>query len=106
MCALKGIRELCRAGAEAHARGDDLNAEFLLRQAHAQAKGLKSPVLEAKILNTMAVFALEASRAAEAVPLLVLARDMVRGRIGQGNRLHTVISNNLVQAQRASNAES
>ena len=99
MCALKVIQELCRAGAEAHAAGDTMNADFLLHQAYAQAKGLRSPVLEAKILNTMGVFKMEEKQPKDAVSLLTKARDKVEARIGKGNKLYKVISNNLLQAQ-------
>ncbi|CAK7059096.1 MAG: hypothetical protein DELT_01347 [Desulfovibrio sp.] len=102
MCALKTIRELCDAGAKAHGAGDPLNGDFLLQQAYAQARGLNSPVLEAKILNTMGVFALEGKRAKKAVPLLSEAREKVRKRIGTQNKLYEVICSNLLQAQVAS----
>lgn len=103
MCALKSIRALCESGAKAHAGGDSLNAEFLLRQAYAAAKQLNSPVLEAKILNTMAVFAMENKRAASAVPLLARAGEKVAARIGTGNKLYAVINSNLRQARAAVN---
>lgn len=106
MCALKSIQALCRAGAEAHAAGDSMNGDFLLHQAYSQAKGLHSPVLEAKILNTMAVFAIEGKRAKTAVPLLARAQAKVDARIGRNNKLYTVISNNLLQAEVAAIAES
>lgn len=106
MCALKSIQALCRAGAEAHAAGNPMNGEFLLRQAYSQAKGLHSPVLEAKILNTMAVFAMEGKRAKAALPLLAQARANVDARIGRNNKLYTVIANNLLQAEVAAIEES
>jgi hypothetical protein len=99
MCALKTIQALCRAGAEAHAAGDIMNADFLLHQAYSQAKGLQSPVLEAKILNTMGVFKMEGKQAKAAISLLTTARDKVEARIGKSNKLYTVISNNLLQAE-------
>ena len=99
MCALKNIKELCDAGAKAHSAGDSLNGDFLLQQAYAQARGLNSPVLEAKILNTMAVFALEGKRAKKAVPLLSEAREKVKDRIGTKNKLYEIICRNLLQAQ-------
>ena len=105
MCALRSIQELCRAGAEAHASGNAVNADFLLHQAYAQAKGLGSPVLEAKILNTIAVFAMEKKRAKTAVPLLTQAREKVRARIGINNKLYKVISGNLLQAEVAAITE-
>jgi len=101
MCALKSIRQLCEAGAKAHGSGDALNADFFLRRACSQARGLNSPILEAKILNTMAVFALADGRAGKAVPLLTEARQKVSDRIGAKNKLYTVISNNLLQAETA-----
>lgn len=101
MCALKSIRQLCEAGAEAHGSGDALNADFFLRQARSQARGLNSPILEAKILNTMAVFALADGRADKAAPLLAEARQKVGDRIGTRNKLYSVISNNLLQAEAA-----
>lgn len=101
MCVLKEIRTLCRAGAEAHEAGDALNGDCLLHQAFALARDLKSPVLEAKILNTLGVFALAGRRAARAVPLLARARDNVRARIGVDNKLFKVIENNLRQAEEA-----
>ena len=106
MCALKSIRALCQAGAKAHAEGDAVNAEFLLRQACTQARALNSPILEAKILNTMAVFALEGRRAKTAVPLLIRALTLVDARVGRSNKLYTVISNNLLQAEVARVSES
>lgn len=99
MCALKNIRELCEAGAKAHEKGDEINGDFLLRQAYSQARGLNSPVLEAKILNTMGVFALERKHAVKAVPLLAEAREKVKARVGTKNKLYEVICNNLMQAQ-------
>ena len=99
MCAVTSIRDLCRAGAAAHAAGDALNADFLLHQAYSQARGLQSPVLEAKILNTMAVFAMEGRRAKAAIPLLARAQARVEARIGRQNKLYSVISNNLLQAE-------
>lgn len=99
MCALKNIRELCRAGAEAHAAGDAVNAEFFLRQAYVRARALPSPVLEAKILNTMGAFALEDNRPHAAVPFLRQARKKVDARIGRDNTLYHVISDNLLQAE-------
>ena len=101
MCALTGIRALCQSGAKAHANGDALNAEFMLRQAYTQARQLNSPVLEAKILNTLAVFAMEDKRVAFAIPLLAQAEQKVAARIGTSNKLYTVIRNNLRQAQEA-----
>lgn len=101
MCALKAIRNLCESGAQAHAAGDSLNAEFLLRQAYTQAGYLNSPVLEAKILNTLAVFAMENKRAASAVPLLAQAERKVAARIGTDNKLYAVIHRNLCQAREA-----
>lgn len=101
MCALKSIRALCRAGAEAHFAGNDVNAEFLLHQAYTQAKALNSPVLEAKILNTMAVFAMEGVRPKKAIPLLIKAMGKVDSRIGRKNKLYAVISSNLLQAEMA-----
>lgn len=105
MCALKSIKALCKAGANAHAAGDPVNADFLLHQAYAQAKGLNSPVLEAKILNTMAVFAMEDKRSKAAIPLLVRALAKVDARIGRHNKLYSVISNNLLQAETAAAIE-
>ena len=101
MCVLKDIRALCRAGAAAHAAGDALNADCLLQQAFGMARDLKSPVLEAKILNTLGVFALAGGRARAAVPLLAQARDKVKARIGDSNKLYAVIENNLRQAEEA-----
>lgn len=106
MCVLKSIRALCRAGAKAHAEGDEVNAEFLLRQACTQARVLNSPILEAKILNTMAVFAVEGRRAQTAMPLLARALALVDTRIGRTNKLYMVISNNLLQAEEARFSES
>ena len=106
MCALTSIRALCRAGAAAHAAGDRLNGDFLLHQAYSQARGLQSPVLEAKILNTMAVFAMEGRRPKAAIPLLTQAREKVYARIGRQNKLYSVISNNLLQAEVAAITES
>lgn len=99
MCALKSIQALCLAGADAHASGDAMNADFLLHQAYAQAKRLNSPVLEAKILNTMAAFAMEDMRTDAAIPLLLQARDKVDAKLGQNNKLYTAIASNLRQAQ-------
>lgn len=104
MCVLKEIRTLCRAGVEAHEAGDALNGDCLLHQACMLARDLKSPVLEAKILNTLGVFALTGRRAGKAIPLLVRARDKVRARIGVNNKLFTVIVNNLRQAEEAAAA--
>ena len=106
MCALKTIQALCRAGAEAHAAGDSLNADFLLYQAYTQAKGLHSPILEAKILNTMGTFKMEGKQARAAVPLLTKAQAKVDARIGKNNKLYIVISNNLLQAEVAAIMES
>ena len=102
MCALKGIRELCQAGAEAQNKGDHLAAEFFLRQALRQAVGVGSPVLEAKILNTMGVFSMASGSASKSVPLFAGALERVRRRIGEGNKLYTVINNNLHEAERLS----
>ena len=99
MCALKTIKEFCRAGVAAHESGDALGAEFQLHQAYVWAKGLKSPVLEAKILNTMAVFAMADQRPANAVPMLREAREKVAARVGRSNKLYAVITNNLIQAE-------
>jgi len=101
MCALKSIRALCQAGANAHAAGDAANAEFILRQARAEARALQSPILEAKICNTMAVFAMEDGRAKTAVPLLIKALALVDARVGRSNKLYTTLSNNLLQAEMA-----
>ncbi len=98
---LKTNMELCRAGVAAHESGDAVNAQFHLHQARAWARGLKSPVLEAKILNTMAVFAMASQRPAKAVPILIEAREKVAARVGRSNNLYRVISNNLVQAEAA-----
>ena len=106
MCALTSIRALCRAGADAHHAGNAVNAEFLLRQAYAQARALQSPVLEAKILNTMAVFAMEGHNPKKAVPLLIEAMAKVDARIGRKNKLYSVISSNLLQAEMAAITES
>ncbi len=99
------IKALCRAGAKAHEAGDAVNAEFLLHQAYAQARGLKSPVLEAKILNTMAVFAMEKKRSRQAIPLLAQAREKVEARIGRRNKLYAVIANNLRRAEASAVSE-
>lgn len=99
MCALKSIKELSAAAAKAHSAGDASNGDFLLLQAYTQARGLGSPVLEAKLLNTMAVFALEEKRAEKAIPLLSEAREKVRARIGTQNKLYEIICNNLSQAR-------
>lgn len=101
MCALKVIRELCQAGTAAQAAGDMLNADFFLHQAYARAKGLHSPVLEAKILNTMAVFAMADRRPGQAVPLLSEARDKVCARLGMDSKLYGIIEGNLRRAQGA-----
>lgn len=106
MCALKSIRALCQAGVKAHAEGDAANAEFILRQAYTRARVLNSPVLEAKILNTMAAFIMESRRAKTAVPLLLRALALVDARIGRSNKLYSVISDNLRQAEAARVSES
>lgn len=106
MCALKNIKALCKEGAEAHSRGESLNADFLLHQAYTHAKCLNSPVLEAKILNTMAAFAMEGKRSKAAVPLLTRALARVDARIGRNNKLYAVIANNLLQAEAAAVIES
>ena len=100
MCALKGIRELCRAGQEAQERGDHMQAEFLLRQALHGAEGLGSPVLEAKIMNTIGVFAMVQGSAAKSVSTLGLALEKVRLRLGTENKLFAAIERNLQEAER------
>ena len=76
-----------------------MNADFLLHQAYSQAKGIGSPVLEAKILNTMGVFKMEGKQARRAVPLLSKAQAKIEGRIGKNNKLYAVIFSNLLQAE-------
>jgi hypothetical protein len=98
MCILRNIRELCEAGRRAYAGGNAANGEFMLLQARALAKGLNSPVLEAKILNAMAVFALEARHTEKAATLLLEAREKVKKKAGTENFLYKVISNNLREA--------
>lgn len=105
MCALKTIKTLCKEGAEAHSRGDSLNADFFLHQAYSHARFLNSPVLEAKILNTMAVFAMTGKRSKIAIPLLARALARVDARIGRSNKLYSVIENNLLQAEVAAIVE-
>ena len=99
MCAVTSIRNLCAEAARMHEAGDFMGADFLLHQACAQAAGLGSPVLEAKILNTMAAFRVEGKRAKSAVPLLARAREKVDARIGRDNKLYAIISGNLFQAE-------
>ena len=101
MCALKAIKKLCRAGTAAHESGDVLNAEFHLHQAYIWAKGLNLPVLEAKILNTIAVFAIADHRPTKAVSMLHEAREKVEARVGRNNKLYRIITDNLVQAKAA-----
>ena len=98
MCALKGIRELCQAGAEAQKKGDHFAAEFFLRQALRQACGVGSPILEAKIMNTMGVFLMVQGAVPKSVPLF--AGEKVRIRVGEKNALFTAISKNLFEAER------
>ena len=99
MCAVTTIKELCAEASRLHAAGDFMGADFLLHQAYARARGLGSPVLEAKILNSMAAFRVEGKRAKTAVPLLAEAREKVDARIGRNNKLYAIISSNLIQAQ-------
>lgn len=99
MCAVSTIRELCTEAARRHEAGDLPGADFLLRQAYALSQGLQSPVLEAKILNTMGAFRIEGKRAKTAVPLLAEAREKVLARIGRNNKLYTIITGNLLQAE-------
>ena len=98
MCAVAVIRQLCQSGMEADSRGDHLGASFFLHQALAQAKGRNSPVLEAKIMNTMGVLALLRGDAAAAVPSLRNALEKVAARVGTENTLYRVIRKNLDQA--------
>lgn len=100
MCAVTAIRDLCRSGMAANEHGDHAAADFYLHQALRQAQGRKSPVLEAKILNTMGVLALTRGRQACAVAPFTQALHKVEARIGRENVLYRVISNNLAQAQK------
>ncbi len=98
MCALKSIRDLCRCGMAAAEKGDHEGANFLLRQALRQAGALSSPVLEAKILNSMGIVRLLQGRTADAAPFLTSALDKVERRAGKSNRLYAVIAANLSRA--------
>jgi hypothetical protein len=99
MCALQSIRALCRNAVDAHAAGNGVNADFLLHQACTLARGLKSPVLEAKLLNIRAVMAAENRRTKAAQAFLSLAQAKVDAHIGQNNKLYAVISGNLRRVQ-------
>jgi hypothetical protein len=76
-----------------------VNADFLLHQACVLAKGLHSPVLEAKLLNTRGVFAMANRRRQAAVAFLAQAQAKVDARIGRNNKLYAVISSNLRRAE-------
>ncbi len=98
MCAVAVIRQLCQSGMEADSQGDHLGASFFLHQALAQAKGRNSPVLEAKILNTMGVLALLRGDVTAAVKPLSQALEKVVARVGTENALYRVIRKHLDQA--------
>ena len=100
MCALKSIQNLCRDGMSAAGAGNFAGAGFLLRQALRQAGAIASPVLEAKILNSLGVVSLMRGRGAEAAPHLALALEKVERRVGKNNKLYAVIESNLLQAEK------
>lgn len=94
MCALKEVKRLCESGREAQERGGYMEADFYLFQALQYARGLKSPVLEAKILNTQGVFLIARGRPEESLPTFALALERTREKIGENNRLYEGITRN------------
>jgi Flp pilus assembly protein TadD len=101
MCALKNIRELCRYGMRTAEAGDHSGAQFLLHQALRQAQGLASPVLEAKILNSLGVVCLLRGSGRDAVRHLARALERVERRVGRNNKLYAAIAGNLRRAEEA-----
>ncbi len=99
MCALKSIRDLCRSGMGCVDRGDYLGGRFLLRQALRQAQALASPVLEAKILNSLGVACLLEGSSRDAAGYFARALERVESRAGKGNKLYAVIEGNLRRAE-------
>jgi Flp pilus assembly protein TadD len=82
------------------AEGDRAGGEFLLHQALLRAQGLKSPVLEAKILNNLGLIVSMSGRRDDAVRYLQTALDKITASIGSNNKLHRVVAGNLIQAER------
>ena len=99
MCAVKAVGQLSRTGMKAYEAGDVPGAEFFLHQALLRAKGMKSPVLEAKILNNIGLILVLSGRKGDAVGYLQSALEKVQDTVGCDNKLHTVLSKNLEQAR-------
>ncbi len=98
MCAVKVVGELNRNGMKAYEAGDVSGAEFLLHQALLRARGTKSAVLEAKILNNIGLIEILTGRKESAASHLRAALEKVRARVGGENKLHSVVRNNLERA--------
>ncbi len=97
MCALKSIQDLCRCGMASANGGDAAGAQFMLHQALRQARSLASPVLEAKILNSLGVVCLMGGQGSAAVPHFTRALEKVEARVGRNNKLYATIESNLAR---------
>ncbi len=94
VCRLRGIADLCRRGMEAFDEGRGAQADFYLYQALREARGLPSPVLEAKIMNNIGLLAALSGRREEAARMLSEALRRLETRVRTGS-LHAVILKNL-----------
>ena len=98
MCAVKDVGALSRSGMSAFQAGQVGNAEFLLHQALMKAKQLKSPVLEAKILNNIGLVASLTGKKEKASEALSCALATLEQRVTSGS-LHTIICKNLAESR-------
>ena len=97
---VRDMRELCKTAATAHQAGDKDTEELLLRLAVLKAGTLHSPVREAKILNTMGVYALENGEPSKAVPAFEQALGKAAAHLGTENKLYAAIEANLKRARK------
>lgn len=95
MCAMRNLSELSRSGMRACARGDLLNADFLLNQALQQAIGMQSAVLEAKLRNNLGLVCRLSGRMDEAEAHFSEAANKLVARIGKKGALYQALQRNL-----------
>ena len=95
MCAAKVIGSLNTQGMQAMARGDFMNAEFMLHQALRKAKALGAEGYTAKIQNNLALIFAAQGKNPQATELFAAALEVLERRTGGNNRLCDSIRRNL-----------
>lgn len=105
MSPLRKLGMLNREGMKACNSGNLNNAMFLLTQADSIARGIQSPLHEAKVRNSMGLVHILSGDREQAMGCFRLAERKSILVAGPGNILHKIIAKNIARLETAHEAE-